>query len=108
MNQAPTKEWGQCHGVRPSHREMSLSCLLPWGQAFSPGNVPFIPFALKAFSWIRPDSDMILEKLAVAGVSLNKRLAFLRIFRSQGRIPQAVVKVGEKEITKRKVFLIRF
>ncbi len=67
MNQAPTKEWGQCHGVRPSHREMSLSYLLPWGQAFSPGNVPFIPFALKAFSWIRPDPEYDTREISGCG-----------------------------------------
>jgi len=39
------------------------------------------------------------EKLAVVGISLNKLLAFLRIFRRQGRVPEAVVKIGEKEVT---------
>ena len=39
------------------------------------------------------------EKLAVAGVSLSKLLAFLRIFQRQGRIPEAAVKISEKEVT---------
>jgi len=27
----------------------------PWGQALSPGNVLFLPFAPVTFIWIRPD-----------------------------------------------------
>ncbi len=47
-------------GVRPCWRQAFPP---GWGQALSLGNVPFIPFDLKAFSWIRPDPKYYLLPL---------------------------------------------
>jgi hypothetical protein len=33
---------------------------LSWGQALPSGNIPFLPFALRAFIWIRTDPRLFL------------------------------------------------